>query len=119
MEIAFDEGTQRFDRMIAKADSPPAAEPPRKKRRAVKKDTVDLELTLRFNFGDAPGDRVTVMDAQRVPMVGSVIANRDRILRGFLRLMLRTAARQPAVARELFPWINRKARRRANGKNPQ
>lgn len=99
--------------MIAKADPPPAEGKPHKKRRAAK-DTVDLELTLRFNFGDEPGDRVTVMDGRRVPMVGSVIANRDRILRGFLRLMLRTAARQPAVARELFPWVHRKARRRAN-----
>lgn len=96
--------------MIAKADPAPESPAARKKRRSAK-EAVDVELTLRFNFGEAPADHVTVMDAQRIPMVGGVLANRDRILRGFVRMMLRTAVKQPRVARELFPWIKRKKRR--------
>ena len=96
--------------MIAKADPAPETPAARKKRRSAK-EAVDVELTLRFNFGDEPSDHVTVMDGRRIPMVGGVLATRDRILRGFVRLMLRTAVAQPRVARELFPWIKRKKRR--------
>ena len=95
--------------MIAKAKPAPESEPSPRKRRA--REAVDVELTVRFNFGDEADDRVTVLDGRRVPMVGSVLANRDRIIRGFMRLLLRTAAQQPRVARELFPWLKRKPRK--------
>lgn len=92
--------------MIRKAQdgpAPEAAAPRRKRRRA--EEPLDVQLTVRFNFGSEPGDRVTVIDRRRVPLVGGIIANRDRILRGFVGLMLRTALKQPRVARELFPLL--------------
>lgn len=95
--------------MIAKA-KPATEEPASRERRRSKNEPLDVELTLRFNFGDEPSDHVTVMDAARVPMVGGVLANRDRILRGFMRVLLKTAVQQPRVARELFPWLKFKAR---------
>ena len=100
--------------MIAKAKTPADAETKPRKRRT--REAVDVELTVRFNFGDDAEDRVTVLDGRRVPMVGSVLANRDRIIRGFMRLLLRTAAQQPRVARELFPWLKRKPRQKSRSR---
>jgi hypothetical protein len=77
----------------------------RKRRRSRKSDPLDVRLTVRFNFGDETDDHVTVMDQRSVPMVGGLIANRDRIMRGFISLMLRTAMKQPRVARELLPVL--------------
>jgi hypothetical protein len=64
---------------------------------------MDVDLTLRFRFGEAPEDVVTMLDARRVPMVNSVFDNRDRIVRRFLALMLQGGLRSPAVMRELLP----------------
>lgn len=64
-----------------------------------------MRMTVRFNFGDAPEEAVTVMDDRRVPMVGSVFESRDRILRGFTNLLIRASVVQPKVARELFPLL--------------
>ncbi|WP_241695913.1 hypothetical protein [Solimonas terrae] len=46
-----------------------------------------------------------MIDNRSVPMVGGIIANRDRVLRGFVNLLLRTAMKQPRVAREIFPLL--------------
>lgn len=94
--------------MIRKARKTPetAAAPKPKRRREPrlrKGDPLDVNLTVRFNFGAGDGDHVDVISDRRIPMVGSVLANRDRILRGFLGLLMRTAFTQPRVARELFP----------------
>jgi hypothetical protein len=66
---------------------------------------VDVHLTLKMNFGEAKGDAITVIDNRRVPMVGSVFAYRDRIVRGFALLLVKTGLAQPRVARELFPLL--------------
>jgi hypothetical protein len=70
----------------------------RKRRR----EPLDVILTVKFNFGDAPGDAVTLMHERRVPLVGSVFENRDRIAREFLRLLVKAGARQPRVMRRLL-----------------
>ena len=75
----------------------------RGRRRA--RDPLDVQLTVRFKFGAEAEDQVTVINNRSVPMVGSVIANRDRILKGFVNLLIRTALKQPRVARELAPRI--------------
>ena len=62
-------------------------------------------MTMRFNFGDTPEEAVTVMNDRRVPMVGSVFDSRDRILRGFTVLLLRSGMSQPKVAKELLPLL--------------
>ena len=95
--------------MISKARGKPDGPQPRKRGR--KAEPLDIELTVRFNFGDRPHERVTVIDQRRVPMIGGLIANRDRILRGFVRLLLRAASQQPAVARELLVPLRRTMRR--------
>lgn len=63
---------------------------------------MDVILTLKINFGDSPGDAVTLVDERRVPLVGSVFENRDRIAREFLRLLLKASARQPRVLKTLL-----------------
>src|SRR3546814_12959287 len=93
--------------MIRKAsqerDTASSAKPRRKRRR--EKEPLDVQLTVRFNFGAEPEDHITVIDDRRVPLVGGIIANRDRVLRGFVNLLLRTAMAQPRVAREIFPLL--------------
>lgn len=63
---------------------------------------MDVILTLKINFGDHPGDAMTLIEERRVPLVGSVFDNRDRIAREFLRLLLKAGARQPRVLRSLL-----------------
>lgn len=77
------------------------------------REPLDVRLTLRFKFGDRPADAITVMNERRMPMVNSVFANRDRILRGFVQLLLRSGLSSPSVARELVPVLRllRRARR--------
>lgn len=81
--------------MIAKARRNAAA-----RRR---KEPLDIKLTVAFRFGDEPEDRVTVMNDRAIPLVGTVFESRDRILRGFSRLLFKAAAMQPKVASELLP----------------
>jgi hypothetical protein len=66
---------------------------------------VDVHLTLKMNFGEKPAEAITVIDNRRVPMVGSIFTYRDRIVRGFAMLLVRTGLAQPKVARELFPML--------------
>ncbi|HEX4896049.1 MAG TPA: hypothetical protein VFV11_06950 [Solimonas sp.] len=92
-------------RKARKATGDTAAPPARsrRERRLRKHEPLDVNLTVRLNFGAGDSDHVDVIHDRRIPMVGSVLANRDRILRGFLGLLMRTAFTQPRVARELFP----------------
>ena len=97
--------------MILKARKPTAAAEPEaktKKRRRGRNEPLDVQLTVAFRFGDAPQDRVTVIDDRRIPMVGGLLSNRDRIIRGFMSLIMKTALTQPRVARQLFPLMRRK-----------
>ena len=66
------------------------------------KQPLDVILTLKVNFGDTPSDALTVLEEQRVPLVGSVFENRDRIAREFLRLLLKASSRQPGVLKTLL-----------------
>ena len=66
---------------------------------------VDVQLTLKMNFGDSKDDAITVMENRRVPMVGSVFQYRYRIVRTFAMLLVKTGLAQPRVARELFPVL--------------
>lgn len=71
-------------------------------------EPLDVSLTVRFNFGEKDADAITVIDDRSVPMVGSVFANRNRIIRGFVRLLLKTGLSQPAVAGKIFGLRGRK-----------
>lgn len=66
------------------------------------KQPMEVVLTLKMNFGDRPDDALTLIQNRRVPLVGSVFDNRDRLLREFLRLLLKASARQPRVMRGLL-----------------
>lgn len=77
----------------------PAAQPaPRRE-----KQPLDIQLTVRFNFGDTPADAITVIENQSIPMVNSVFDNRDRIMRNFIALFVKTGLSQPRISHELFP----------------
>ena len=91
--------------MIAKADREKSSG----KRRAA--EPLEVALTVRFNFGQTPADALTVIDERRIPMVGSVFANRDRILRAFVALLVKTGLREPRVAKKILglrPWRRKK-----------
>jgi hypothetical protein len=76
-----------------------------RERRRREREPLEVRMTMRFNFGDGPEEAVTVMDDRRVPMVGSVFESRDRILRAFTVLLLRSGMSQPKVAKELIPLL--------------
>lgn len=72
----------------------------RERRR--RRQPMEVILTVKMNFGDHPRDAMTLMHERRVPLVGSVFDNRDRIAREFLRMMVKAGARQPAIMRRMF-----------------
>lgn len=72
----------------------------RERRR--RRQPLEVILTVKMNFGDHPGDAMTLMHERRVPLIGNVFENRDRIARGFLRLLVKAGARQPALMRRMF-----------------
>jgi hypothetical protein len=76
-----------------------------RERRLREREPLEVRLTMRFNFGEEPEETVTVMNDRRVPMVGSVFDSRDRIMRSFAMLLVRTGMSQPKVAKELVPLI--------------
>jgi hypothetical protein len=65
----------------------------RERRR--RKEPLEVVLTVKFNFGDHPHEALTLVQERRVPLVGSIFDNRDRIAREFLRLLVKAGARQP------------------------
>jgi hypothetical protein len=66
-----------------------------------RKEPMDVILTLKVNLGDHPDDAVTLLEERRIPLVGSVFENRDRIAREFLRLLMK-AGSQPRAVRRLL-----------------
>ncbi len=75
------------------------------KRSPRKKEPVDVNLTVKFNFGAEADDAITILNDVRVPMVDSVFNNRDRIVKGFVSLLLKSGLKSPAVTREIFPIV--------------
>jgi hypothetical protein len=75
------------------------------KRSSRQKEPVDVNLTVKFNFGDEADDAITILNDVRVPMVDSVFNNRDRIVKGFVSLLLKSGLKSPAVTREIFPIV--------------
>lgn len=92
--------------MIAKArKSTETAENPNAPRRPRRGEPLEVRLSLKVRFGDAPDESVVLMKDRQVPMVDSVFQNRDRILRGFTMLLLKASLAQPKVVREVFPAL--------------
>ena len=77
-----------------------------RERRRRAQEPLEVRMTMRLNFGETPEEAITVMDDRRVPMVGSVFDSRDRILRTFTVLLMRTGMAQPKVAKELIPLLH-------------
>lgn len=77
---------------------------PKRARRAGRDDGIEVNLTVRYRFGDTEDDRITMIDQRRVPMVNSVFDNRDRIIRQFAKLMILAGLKSPRVVRELSPF---------------
>ena len=67
-----------------------------------RKEPMDVILTLKINFGNSPSDAMTLIEERKVPLVGSVFENRDRIAREFLRLLLKAGASQPRLLRNML-----------------
>lgn len=69
---------------------------------------MEVVLTFKMNFSDQPEEALTLIEERRVPLVGSVFDNRDRILREFLRLLLKAGTQQPRVMRRMLRGGGRK-----------
>ena len=76
-----------------------------KTRSRGRREPLDIQLTLKFNFGSEPADVITVMDNKNVPMVGSIFEHRDRLVRMFTTLLVKNSLSSPKVIRELFPAL--------------
>lgn len=74
-----------------------------KRRRRRSKEPLEVELTVSFRFGEEAEDWVTPIRQRKLPMVNSVFASRDRILRAFVSLMLKTGLSTPKVAAQILP----------------
>ncbi|MEQ1438252.1 hypothetical protein AAG565_02715 [Fontimonas sp. SYSU GA230001] len=86
---------------------------PRGRRERLRKgDPLEVELTVSFRFGDEAGDQVTPIRERKVPMVDSVFKNRDRIIRGFVKLLVKTGLTSPQVVGHLLPLGARRRPRR-------
>lgn len=70
-----------------------------------RREPLEVQMTLRFNFGSEPADVITVMDNKQVPMVGSIFEHRDRLVRAFTTLLVKNSLSSPKVIRELFPAL--------------
>jgi hypothetical protein len=69
--------------------------------RSQRRKPMDVVLTLKLNLGEHPGDAITLLEERRVPLVGSVFENRDRIAREFLALLMKAGAHPRALRRLL------------------
>ena len=85
------------------------------------KEPLDVKLSVAFRFGDAPEDRVVMMEDRSVPLVGTVFQARSRIVRSAWNLLFRAALQRPQVATQFVPALKlfggslrRKARRARN-----
>ena len=67
--------------------------------RARSREPLEIDLTVKMNFGDRASEAVTLIDDRRVPLVGSVFENRDRIAREFVKLLVRAGAHPTSVRR--------------------
>ena len=81
---------------------------PGRRGRRREREPLEVRMSLSLNLGSEPGDAVTLMEDRRVPLVGSVFDQRDRILREFLRLLAQAGLRQPRLARRLLPGGKRR-----------
>lgn len=77
----------------------------KEKRARRQPDPVEMKLTMVVNFGDEPDETVTVFDDRDMKMFGSVLKNRDKILRHFVFNLARAGLMSPKVARELAPSL--------------
>jgi hypothetical protein len=65
-------------------------------RRSARREPLEVVLSFKVRFGEAPHEQVTLVDERRLPLVGSVFDNRDRIAREFLRLLVKAGVRRPS-----------------------
>ena len=68
-------------------------------QRARNREPMEVELTVKMNFGDRPSEAVTLVDGRKVPLVGSVFENRDRIAREFVKLLVKAGGTPQAMRR--------------------
>ncbi len=86
--------------------------PKRKSKAHREEEPLEVDLTVAFRFGDEPGDKVTMIDNRRIPLVGSVFDSRDALVRNFVKLLLKAGLTQPRVLGELVPALKMIRRKR-------
>lgn len=64
---------------------------------------LEVILHVDVRFGEAEQEVVTVIDHRRLPLVGTVFEQRDAILRGLFRLLVRAGLTTPALLRSRRP----------------
>lgn len=76
--------------------------------RRKREEPLEVRLSVRYRFGEAPEDQVTMVNDRPIPMVGSVFRHRDAIVRNFAFMTLRAGVHSPSALAELLPplrWL--------------
>lgn len=74
-------------------------------RRRRERDPLQLRLSVSVRFGDAPDEKVVLMDDRDIQMVGSVFRYRDKMARFMVTGLLRAAMLQPKLAARILPGL--------------
>lgn len=89
---------------MAKKDTRISGKPQagRKKR---KQEPVDIRMSFVVRTGDEPDDVVTIMDERELKMAGSVFQYRDQAARFLALTLVKVAATNRKVFRQLMPGL--------------
>ena len=76
-----------------------------KGHRRREREPLQLRLSVSVRFGEAPDERVVLLDDRDIQMVGSVFRYRDKMARFMVTGLLRAAMLQPKLAARILPGL--------------
>lgn len=75
----------------------------REERRAQRKLPLEAFVSVNVRYGDDEDDQVKILDDQKIYMVNSIFHYRDEMIRFLSKTLLKVAATQPKIAKEVLP----------------
>lgn len=92
----------------------------REERIAARKVPLETFVTVSVRYGEDEDEEVRVLDDQKIYMVNSIFHYRDAMIRFLSKTLLKVAATQPKVAKELLPGAAHMVKRtRKNDPQPE
>lgn len=74
-----------------------------KPRRKAAPPPLEVTLQVDVRYGAAPEDVVTIVEQRRIPLLGTLFEQRDVLMRGLFKLMMKAAMATPGVLRRRRP----------------